>query len=35
MQRLHMMQEWSDVIDAWVAGKKAHPGTHPAFDAAA
>ena len=25
MQRRHMMQEWSDVIDAWVAGKKFVP----------
>jgi hypothetical protein len=28
-----MMQEWSDIIDAWVAGKKRVPGAHPAFDA--
>ena len=25
MQRRHMMQEWSDVIDAWVVGKKFVP----------
>ena len=25
MQRRHMMQEWSDIIDAWVAGKKRVP----------
>jgi len=25
VQRRHMMQEWSDIIDAWVAGKKRVP----------
>ena len=25
VQRRHMMQEWSDIIDAWVAGKKRAP----------
>jgi integrase len=25
MQRRHMMQEWSDIIDAWVGGKKRTP----------
>lgn len=24
-QRRHMMQEWSDIIDAWVAGRKHVP----------
>ncbi len=24
-KRRHMMQEWSDIIDAWVAGKKRVP----------
>jgi hypothetical protein len=24
-QRRHMMQEWSDIIDAWVAGQKHVP----------
>ena len=30
MQRRHMMQEWSDIIDAWVAGKKRVPVLIPA-----
>jgi integrase len=25
VQRRHMMQEWSDIVDAWVAGKKRVP----------
>jgi hypothetical protein len=25
VQRRHMMQEWSDIIDAWVTGKKRMP----------
>ena len=33
LQRRHMMQEWSDIVDAWVAGQKRVAGPHPAFDA--
>lgn len=29
MQRRHMMQEWSDIIDAWVVGKKFVPTLIP------
>ena len=29
MQRRHMMQEWSDIIDAWVGGKKFVPTLIP------
>ncbi|HMI75538.1 MAG TPA: hypothetical protein VK495_12590 [Steroidobacteraceae bacterium] len=25
VQRRHMMQEWSDIVDAWVAGQKYVP----------
>ncbi|MCK9992764.1 MAG: hypothetical protein Dbin4_01284 [Alphaproteobacteria bacterium] len=28
-QRRHMLQEWADMIDAWVAGKKHTPTLHP------
>ena len=29
MQRRHMMQEWSDIIDAWVSGQKRAPVLTP------
>jgi integrase len=29
VQRRHMMQEWSDIIDAWVVGKKRVPALIP------
>jgi integrase len=29
VQRRHMMQEWSDIIDAWVGGKKRMPVLTP------
>ena len=29
-QRRHMMQEWADIIDAWVAGRKHIPTLIPA-----
>lgn len=36
MQRRHMMQEWSDIVDAWVAGQKRAvvltPPLMPVFD---
>jgi integrase len=28
-QRRHMMQEWSDIVDAWVAGRKRAPALIP------
>ena len=30
VQRRHMMQEWSDIVDAWVAGEKHMPVLIPA-----
>ena len=30
VQRRHMMQEWSNIIDAWVAGQKYIPVLAPA-----
>ena len=33
VQRRHMMQEWSDIVDAWVAGRKYVPTLYPAIDA--
>ena len=33
MQRRHMMQEWSEILDAWVDGRKYVPVAHPAVDA--
>ena len=27
-QRRHMMQEWADIVDAWVEGRKYVPGAH-------
>jgi hypothetical protein len=29
MQRRHMMQEWSDIVDAWVGGRKRAPVLMP------
>lgn len=29
VQRRHMMQEWSDIVDAWVGGKKYVPTLSP------
>ena len=29
VQRRHMMQEWSDIVDAWVGGKKHAPTLIP------
>ena len=29
LQRRHMMQEWSDIVDAWVAGEKHMPVLSP------
>ena len=29
MQRRHMMQEWSDILDAWVDGRKYVPALIP------
>jgi integrase len=29
IQRRHMMQEWSDIVDAWVAGEKHMPVLSP------
>jgi integrase len=29
VQRRHMMQEWSDIVDAWVGGKKYAPALIP------
>jgi integrase len=28
-QRRHMMQEWADIIDAWIAGKNHNPTLYP------
>ena len=28
-QRRHMMQEWSNLVDAWVAGQKYTPTLYP------
>ena len=32
VQRRHMMQEWSDIVDAWVDGKKYGPSLIPPSD---
>lgn len=29
LQRRHMMQEWSDIIDFWIAGKNYKPTLYP------
>ena len=34
MQRRHMMQEWADIVDAWVEGQKYVPTLIPPLDAA-
>jgi hypothetical protein len=29
VQRRHMMQEWSDIVDAWIGGRKSVPTLAP------
>jgi len=29
LQRRHLLQEWADIVDAWVEGRKRTPTLHP------